>query len=114
MLKLQRTVQRYILLFSDMGEIQYSLRWPGWTDSKRDGVPNRYATAGEVPAIADWDRVVTVRIGLLANSVDELLTGTGNREYYMLGVQLGPFADTNLMRRISTTTTVLENYLYDH
>ena len=80
------------------------------TDSSRDGVPNRYVAAGSVTA---WERVVTVRIALLASSVDEFSSGTSNRVFRMLGLNIGPFAD-NMIRREYTTTTVLENYLYDY
>ncbi|MCW9024111.1 MAG: PilW family protein [Gammaproteobacteria bacterium] len=85
------------------------------TDAKRDGVPNRYTTANNVVAMAGgWERVVAVRIAMLATSVDAFLAGTSTRTYRMLiPGGLGAIND-NIMRREYTTTVSLENYLYEY
>lgn len=87
------------------------------TDTDRDGVPNQYVNAAGVTTTAPangWDRVVSIRISLLATSVNPSLNTVSNRTYRMSGMigALGPFND-NIMRREYTSTASLENYLYN-
>ena len=84
------------------------------TDAERDGIPNRYVDADNVAVVSNgWQRVVTVRIALLANSGEELATVSSARSFRMLGTNLGPYNDS-LIRREYISTVLLNNYLYDY
>ncbi len=94
--------------------------------NSRDYVADQYFDFTTVPningdAIPDWNRVVSLRIALLASSVDEKATQPSGRSFNLLGDIIGPFDGTGVdvngvaipadqkMRRIYTTTILIRN-----
>ena len=76
------------------------------TDVTADFIPNEYVTADKVP---DWNRVMSVRVALLLNSVDSVRSGTDTNAYNLLDVAgIGPFNDM-LRRRVYSKTILLRN-----
>lgn len=75
-------------------------------DSDDDGIANRYVNAGNIGA--DTSNVVSVRIALLASTIDN--SGTTDTGTYVLlnSPLIGPFND-NLLRRAFTRTILLRN-----
>lgn len=79
-------------------------------DSPPDGVPNRYVTADNVPALTS---VVSVRLGVLVDSVNTSGTVTDSQSvdtdtYNVAGTIIDPQND-QLKRRVFTTTIQLRN-----
>ena len=74
-------------------------------DTTADGLANRYVNAGSV---ANFANVVSVRVGLLAESPEEVTIETNTNTYNVLDEVIGPVGDRRL-RRISTTTVKLRN-----
>ncbi len=82
-------------------------------------VANQYVIASAVPDLdgdgtPDWFRVVSLRIALLASSVDEQASAASRRSFNLLGTTLGPYngggrpADQKI-RRVYTTTVLIRN-----
>ncbi len=83
------------------------------TDFARDYIANQYVTSTGVPDLdgdnkPDWFRVVSLRIALLASSVDERASAASARSFDLLGTILGPYADKEI-RRVYTTTILIRN-----
>ncbi|HEB87669.1 MAG TPA: prepilin-type N-terminal cleavage/methylation domain-containing protein [Gammaproteobacteria bacterium] len=83
------------------------------TDFTRDYIANQYVTASAVPDLdgdqkPDWFRVVSLRIALLASSVDERASAPSPRTFDLLGTTLGPYTDKEI-RRVYTTTILIRN-----
>lgn len=79
-------------------------------DSPPDGVPNRYVTADNIPALTS---VVSVRLGVLVDSVNTSGTVTDSQSvdtdtYNVAGTIIDP-QDDKLKRRVFTTTILLRN-----
>jgi len=76
-----------------------------------DNIADSYVTAEEVGGnVGEWDRVVSVRIGLLLRTVNEDRQG-GDRDgttYTVLDEDVGPFNDFR-RRRIYTATVQIRN-----
>jgi len=90
------------------------------TDFPRDYIANQYVTFDNVPNYdidpkPDWDRIVSLRIALLASSVDEKANAPSPRTFNLLNVTLGPYDGSGAMaadqkiRRIYTTTILIRN-----
>ncbi len=83
------------------------------TDFVRDYIANQYVTSAGVPDLdgdnkPDWFRVVSLRIALLADSVDERASAPSSRTFNLLGVTIPAFADQKI-RRVYTTTILIRN-----
>lgn len=78
-------------------------------DTNRDGVPDFYATA---PAAADMKKAVTVRIYVLARSIDEVPSYTNTKVYNLGATQVDPNPDDAYYRRVYSNTVVLRNTAY--
>ena len=82
--------------------------------NSRDFIANQYVTVDNVPdldsdGIPDWSRVVSLRIALLASSVDERTDSVSQRTFNLLNSPtIGPFADQKI-RRVYTTTVLIRN-----
>jgi len=81
--------------------------------NSRDFVANQYFTFNTVPdldgdGITDWSRVVSLRIALLANSVDARTTLTSTRTFNLLDTTIPAFND-QMIRRVYTTTVLIRN-----
>lgn len=74
-------------------------------DLTGDGLANRYVNA---TTVSDWTRVVSVRIGLLMRSSEEVVHDTDTNTYSVLDVTVDPTDDRRL-RRNFTTTVKLRN-----
>lgn len=73
-------------------------------DSNADGIANRYINAGNIAA----NPIVSVRIALLASTVENS-GGTDTSSYALLNAPpVGPFNDT-LLRKVFTRTIILRN-----
>jgi len=77
------------------------------TDDDEDNVANRYLTATEVTTADAWDNIVSVRIALLARSLNTAGVAE-NRSYSLLDA---PGIDRNdaLAHRVFTTTIPIRN-----
>ena len=77
-------------------------------DTDSDGVPNVYVSRGNV---TNWSQIATIRIAILASTVNDSGIGINNTSYRLLNSpELGPFNDT-LIRRVFTRTILLRNYI---
>ncbi|WP_158280279.1 PilW family protein [Spiribacter halobius] len=56
-------------------------------DDDDDGSPERYVEAGSV---SDWNNVVAVRLGLLAQTPEAVANNNDDREYVVAETQIGP------------------------
>lgn len=74
-------------------------------DTSGDGSANAYRSAN---AVVNWDQVVSVRIGLLARTVDETGTTVNSTVYSVNGTNSG-VANDRRRRRVFTTTVKLRN-----
>lgn len=74
-------------------------------DTDTDGTPNYYVSADQIAA-TDWPKVVSVRINLLAATLDDNLTGQP-APYTYNGATITP-AD-NKIRRVFNTTIAIRN-----
>lgn len=81
------------------------------TDVPPDGVPNIYYKAND--AALDWSRVFTVRIGIIARTIDNKETEIDNRSYDADGdgVDDLPAQNDRYKRRVFQTTVQLRNML---
>ena len=82
-----------------------SLQFQYGEDTTADGLANRYVDASNV---TDFANVVGVRVGLLAESPEEVTIETNTNTYNVLDAVIDPVDDRRL-RRISTTTVKLRN-----
>ena len=76
------------------------------TDANGDGTANRYLSFGA--SDLDMDRVVSVRISLLARSLNNNLT-TEPSPYFFNGSKSTPPSDDKYLRKVFTTTITLRN-----
>ena len=76
------------------------------TDVDGDGTANRYLSFGA--SDLDMDRVVSVRISLLARSLNNNLT-TEPSPYFFNGSKSTPPSDDKYLRKVFTTTITLRN-----
>jgi type IV pilus assembly protein PilW len=74
--------------------------------AKGDGTANRYLSFGA--SGLDMDRVVSVRISLLARSLNNNLT-TEPSPYFFNGSMITPPSDDKYLRKVFTTTITLRN-----
>ncbi|HED34773.1 MAG TPA: prepilin-type N-terminal cleavage/methylation domain-containing protein [Gammaproteobacteria bacterium] len=92
-------------------------------DTNPDGIANQYVTLDDIPPhpqIAGqlyWDQVVSVKLAVLATSVDELSIAPSNRSFPMLDIVIPAYdggAGNNpadrIIRRVYTTTVLLRNH----
>ena len=70
-----------------------------------DGRADRYLSANSV---TDWNEVVSIRIGLLMRTLNEISPETDTNVYNVNGVAVDPVDDRRL-RRVITTTIALRN-----
>ena len=79
-------------------------------DTDADGVANNYiaGTSANIPA-ADWDKVVSLRIFLLLQSIDDNVTDKPAPYYYMSGTATA--ATDRRLRKAYTLTVALRNKL---
>ncbi|NJD05254.1 MAG: hypothetical protein FIA97_02010 [Methylococcaceae bacterium] len=68
------------------------------TDAPGDGYANQYRTAAEVNAALQWPLVVSVRVGLLLNTVDDVSSVADTTNYNLLGTNLSAPANTDPAR----------------
>lgn len=78
------------------------------TDSPPDGVANTYRTAN---AVADWSKVTSMRIGILARTIDDKNTDLDNASYDVDGDGTNELVNPGdrYRRRIFQTTVQLRN-----
>ncbi len=81
----------------------------------RDYVANQYYTFNLIPdldgdGVTDWGNIVSLRIALLASSVDEKTNTPSPRIFRLLDITLPAFGDQKI-RRVYTTTILLRNNL---
>ena len=84
-------------------EVQYGI------DNDANGQANFYQSPGNVIA-TDWPNVVSIRIGLMVNSVNAIneLPVNANAYYLLDSGQMGPFSD-RVLRQIYITTVTMRN-----
>ena len=70
-----------------------------------DGTANRYLVQSSV---ANLDNVVSLRIGLLMSTANQVASATDTRTYNVIGTSIGPINDKRV-RRMYTTTIALRN-----
>ncbi len=75
-------------------------------DTDHDRSANKYATADQITANGEWERVVSLRLGLLLHSVQDQIT-TAPQPYTFDGTTTTP--DDRRLRRVFTTTVALRN-----
>jgi len=76
------------------------------TDSTPDNVANTYITANNVAG--RWDRIISVRISVLANSITQSSNVITRDTYTLLGSDITGFND-NRARRVFNATIMLRN-----
>ncbi len=74
-------------------------------DSDGDNLPDNYRTAD---AVTNWRDVISVRVALLAASLDGKVSEPDPRSFDLLGRVIGPFGDRRL-RRAQTVTFAVRN-----
>jgi len=88
--------------------------------NERDSIANEYVISSAVPDLdangaPDWSRVVSLRIALLANSVDERTSAPSPRTFNLLDFPVGSYDGNSAMptdqkiRRVYTTTVLIRN-----
>jgi type IV pilus assembly protein PilW len=84
----------------------------GEDNTAGDSVTNatRYVTAGNV---ADWDNVVSVRIGIIVNSQSPVATSNDDVTYTLFGQTPTAAGADRMRRRAYTTTAVIRNRIQD-
>lgn len=75
------------------------------TDTPIDGFANRYIRADQV---ADWTRVVSVRVGMLASTLEGIDTQSSAQDYVVLDAPLLQRTDA-LRRRVFVSTLEVRN-----
>ena len=83
----------------DNMQIQYG------EDTDGDCVQNIYRNAGSV---SNWDRIITVRIAILASSTGDSVSADGKTHVLLDAAPIGPVND-NSLRKIYTKTIMLRN-----
>jgi type IV pilus assembly protein PilW len=80
----------------------------GEDNNAGDGVTNatRYVTAGNV---ADWNNVVSVKIGIVVNTQDIVATTDDTATFSLLGQTATAATNDRMRRRAYSTTTVIRN-----
>jgi type IV pilus assembly protein PilW len=80
----------------------------GEDNDATDGVTNatRYVTAGNV---SDWDNVVSVKIGFIVNSQDNIATSDDTASFSLIGQTATAASADRMRRRTYSTTTVIRN-----
>lgn len=76
-------------------------------DTGNDGSADRYVDATVVGS-TNWNRIVSVRVAVLASSVEETLPETNIQTYDLLGVTVDP-VDDRRMRQVFVSTIALRN-----
>lgn len=84
----------------------------GEDNDPADSVTNatRYVTAGNV---ADWNNVVSVKIGFIANSQGNIATSDDTASFSLLGQTATAASSDRLRRRAYSTTVVIRNRMVD-
>jgi type IV pilus assembly protein PilW len=79
-------------------------------DDNSDRIADRYLPAGHSDLDDDdtWASVVSVRIGILARSLDDKDTDVNEEKYDVNGKEVGPFND-RIRRRVYASTILLRN-----
>ncbi len=86
----------------------------------RDFVANQYVSFNSIPdldgdGVTDWSRIVSLRIALLASSVDERASAPSPRTFSLLDFNIGSYDGNSAMptdqkiRRVYTTTVLIRN-----
>ncbi|NJD05835.1 MAG: hypothetical protein FIA97_04975 [Methylococcaceae bacterium] len=68
------------------------------TDAPGDGYANQYRNAAAVTGASQWAQVVSVRVGLLLNTVDDVSSEADTTNYNLLGTSLSAPANTDPAR----------------
>lgn len=76
-------------------------------DTGNDGSADRYVDATVVGS-TNWNRIVSVRVAVLASSVEETLPEMTSQTYDLLGVTVNP-TDDRRMRQVFVSTIALRN-----
>lgn len=74
-------------------------------DTDANGTADKYVAAS---AVSDWLKVVSVKLAILADSIDSSLPTNNTKTYSLLGTTVGP-ANDRLQRQVFTTTVTLRN-----
>ncbi len=92
----------------DAVQFQYGLANDNNESSRQSVV--RYVTADQLTNKVDWERVIALRIAVLANSVNPVSPAPPEKDYYLLDA--GPYKfNDGKMRQVFTTTVYLRNSL---
>jgi type IV pilus assembly protein PilW len=78
------------------------------TDSPGDGVVDIYRTPS---SITNWKKVLSVRVGLLVRTANNVERAPDIRSYDLAGTSVGPFND-NLRRRAFNSTIMVRNHYH--
>lgn len=75
-------------------------------DTTNDAIADTYVNAATVGS-TNWNNVVSVRLALLVNGVDQNFTGNQDTNTYnLLGTTVGPFNDYRRRKVFSNTVQV--------
>lgn len=77
-------------------------------DTDDDGALDDYSTAAAIAVSNRWAGVMSVRVALLARSLDEYSRNTDTSTYALLDTTVGPYNDRR-MRKVFSATTSLRN-----
>jgi type IV pilus assembly protein PilW len=77
-------------------------------DTDGDRLVNSYVKASDASVSANWNRVISVSIGLLIRSIEPNSIMPDKQTYTVLDTTVGPFSD-RYQRTLYTTTVTLRN-----
>jgi type IV pilus assembly protein PilW len=77
-------------------------------DTDGDRLVNSYVDANDAAVSANWNRVISISIGLLIRSVEPNSLTPDKQKYKVLDTEVGPFND-RYQRTLYTTTVALRN-----
>lgn len=90
----------------DAVHFQYGLANDNNESSRQSVV--RYVTANQLTNKVDWERVIALRIAVLANSISTVTPAPPDKDYYLLDAGPYNFSDGKI-RQVFTTTVYLRN-----
>jgi type IV pilus assembly protein PilW len=77
-------------------------------DTDGDRLVNSYVKASDASVSANWNRVISISIGMLIRSIEPSSIMADKQKYTVLDTQVGPFND-RYQRTLYTTTVALRN-----
>lgn len=88
-------------------------------DTDNDSVPNRYVNASGIATANEWEQVVSVELGLLLRTDDEIRKKQGGADFVLAGQAISvpqdssdtTLADDKFMRRAINQTVAIRNRL---